>query len=127
MIITPKHFENQFLNEEVCKITHFINWTIASETPIKYSGSQITSDGSILINSKNEKVFNFSGIDTILNFWKNYDFKYAKTEIKRAYRNIAEVFDVDRLYTIKNNETNEFANIVFKNSIMKSNIKRIYF
>lgn len=114
MIITPIKFNNEFIDNEIYKITHFINWTIASETPIKYSGSQIDSNGSIIINSKNEKVFNFSGIETILNFWKNYDFKYAKTEIKRAYRNISEMYDINRIYTIKNTETNEFANIVFK-------------
>ena len=114
MIIVPKHFNNEFLDNEVKRLTRFINWTIASETPIKYSGSLINSDGSIIINSKNEKVFKFSGINTILDFWKNFDFNHSKNEIKRAYRSINEVFDINRVYTIKNNETNEFANIVFK-------------
>ena len=114
MIITPKHFNNSYLDNEVKKLTNFINWTICSETPIKYSGSQLNTDGSITINSKNEKVFNFSGINTILNFWKEYDFKHAKNEIKRAYRSIDEVHDINKLYIIKNNETNEFANIIFK-------------
>ena len=114
MHISPIHFDNDYLNQEILKFTNFINWTIASETPIKYSGSQILSDGSLIIHSQTEKIFKFSGIETILKFWREFDFSHVKTEIKRIYRMISEMMDINRLYTIRNMETKEFSNIFFK-------------
>ena len=112
MHISPIHFDNDYLNQEILKFTNFINWTIASETPIKYSGSQILSDGSLIIHSQTEKIFKFSGIETILKFWREFDFSHVKTEIKRIYRMISEMMDINRLYTIRNMETKEFSNIL---------------